>query len=262
MGELKEFSIEKIYEFYRTQISDMISYIEVYEHDLPPLITGLISEMFSAIAMASILDKEDTDGLDVLIQNAAQAIRLHAIFVFINEIGEREKLFSNYQYKGAMIPETNTHIFDEVQKKKKAAIHDFTNKLKRYYRYSLKHMFSMVRDADSPYGIMDLFVFLRDYIKLYGCKRFSRWKEPFIPLDFLAIIEEDGDLSQDYNNFKELLLFCENHMSDVIITGPKVSFSSSLFVAVTSWIIPIAVGVPAVKYVMRGVIYLLNMLGL
>ena len=262
MGEIKGFSIEKIYDFYRTQISDMISYIEVYEHDLPPLITGLISEIFSAIAMASILDEEDLAGLDAFIQNAAQAIRLHAIFVFIHEIGEREKLFSNYQYKGAMIPGTNIHIYDEVKKKKKTAIHDFTNKLKKYYRYSLKNMFSMVRDADSSYGIMDFFVYIKDYIKMYECKKFYRWREPFIPLDFLATIEEGEDLSQDYNNFKELLLFCENHMSDVIITGPKVNMRSSLFVAVTSWIIPIAVGIPAVKYVVRGVIYLLSMLGL
>lgn len=262
MGENTKFSIERVYSLYSEQISDMIAYIEVYEHDLPPRITGLIGEMFSTIAVANILDDEDPTGLDDLIQSVAQAIRLHAIFVIIREIGEKEYLFNNYQYRGAMIPNTDLHVYDEVKKMKKAAVHSLADKLKYYYRFSMRAMVALVLDADSPYGIKDYFKYLIGYSHLYGFKSFNKWKEPFIPPDFLTPLETTGkDLSDDYCAFKKLLSFCEEHMSDVINTGPKSSLRSRVFVAVTSWIIPIAIGIPAVNYVIKGVVHLLNMFG-
>ena len=262
MAVCKEFSIDGVYELYRTQISEMIAYIEVYEHDLPPLITGLISEVFTTIAVAESAGEEEVLGLHYLIQTVVQAIRLHAIFVFIHEIGEREKLFKRYKYKGAMIPGEDIHIFDKIQEMKKIAVSNLTDKLKRYYRRSICSMFSIVRDSDSQYGIRDLLIYFKDFAKLYVFKRLIKWEEPFIPLDFLVIEENESlDLSKEYSDFRQLLSFCENHMSDVINTGPKTSLRSNVFVAVTSWIIPIIIGVPAVKYVINGVMYILEMMG-
>ncbi|MCR5811224.1 MAG: hypothetical protein K6G34_07490 [Lachnospiraceae bacterium] len=263
MEESSFFSTEEVYALYRTQISEMIAYIEVYEHDLPPVLTSLIGEMFSAITVATISDYEESAELTGLIKSVVQYIRLHAIFVFINEIGERERLFNRFKYKGAMIPDTDIHVFDEVEKRKNKAVSLLTDKLKKYYQYSAKIMFSLVADPDSSYGVRDLLTYLVDYLCLYGTKSLSEWDEPFIPADCLSINEGNiDDLSEDYDNFKELLSFCESHMPDVINTGPKVNLRMSVFVAVTSWIIPIVLGIPAMRYLMEGVKTFFHLFGI
>ena len=256
-------STEDVYTLYKTEISEMVAYIEVYEHDLPPLLTSLISEMFSAITVANISGYEESAELTELIQSVVQYIRLHTIFVFINEIAERERLFKRFKYKGAMIPDTDVHVFDEVEKKKNKAVSLLTKKLKKYYQYSLKTMVSLVTDPDSPYGFRDLLTYLRDYLYLYRIKRLSTWNEPFIPADCLSINEGSiGDLYEDYGNFRELLSFCESHMPDVITTGPRVNMHMSIFVAVTSWIIPIALGIPAMKYLIEAAKAFFHLLGI
>lgn len=260
MNESQPYSTDDVYTLYRKEIADIVAYIEVYEHDLPPVITGQIAELFTSIAVFEADDQEMRfNGLKQSSEVIVQAIRFYAIFLFIHEIQEFEKLFRKYHYKGAIIPNSDLHVYNEIRKMEKDIIPCFKEKLKDYYRSSFKGFCGTIFNSEEPYGINDLFRYIKGYMSLHFKRSIRGLNKPYLPSECLVNSNEDYvDLSKDYEEFKGLLAYYEEHMPDVINSGPKQGVLMNTFIAVTSWFIPIAVSIPTIIFIAEKGIHILE----
>lgn len=99
-----------IYEKYKAEISELIAYIEVYEHDLPAEIMARMAELFQTIALCETgNDFESNDTLQQLLEDTFHKINRclnkHTIYVILQKIKQYKIIFKKYNYKGVYIGE-------------------------------------------------------------------------------------------------------------------------------------------------------------
>lgn len=127
--------IDIIYNGYKTDISELIANIEVYEHDLPKNVMVQIAELFRVLASyenCSVGNKDtEWNSLCDTYSTIANRLYCHVIFLFLKKINEYEKLFSRYNYKGVMKDDENFVVY--ANRTKKQIKTSLKNTFREYY---------------------------------------------------------------------------------------------------------------------------------
>ena len=113
---------KKIYETYANTIAQLVAKVEVYAHNLPRQISGLIETTFNIIDSTAADEDEDK-----LISNYEIAydyeqfvidiLYLTILRLYIKEIKSFKKLFKNFNNKGIKVKSTNVSIMQEINDK-------------------------------------------------------------------------------------------------------------------------------------------------
>lgn len=238
-----------IYDKYKETLSELIAYIEVYEHDLPTEVMAQIAELFQSVAVYEnrINSTEDGDLSNLLLESnlkITQSLYKHAICLFIKKIEEYKRMFKRFQYKGVMLNGKN--FAEVVKRKEKEIIKSFSEKLKKCYK---KDFLTTLRSL----SVRECVSYLAGYIKVSVVPSFfSLKKEPFLPINS-TILEgiEEVDLANIFIYTKELLELYESILPKVISNGAKQSFKMSMFVAILGWVIPIVGVIPIIIEIIK-----------
>lgn len=240
--------IANIYTHYKEVISDLIAYIEVYEHDLPGNIMAQIAEFFQDIA---VYETSDTD--KILLSNSiqstknmvSQSLYKYTISLCINRIYKHKKRFKRYNYKGVMIrddsknKERNFYII--ANERQNNLLSKFNKCLKDCYKGKvIKSIVNM--------SFKESILFLLGYIKfqLMPCSLIKFKRDIFIPHELLIKV----DMKKIFESAISLLELYQNNYSRVISNGARTPFLRSVFFAIVSWIIPILLAIyPVMKII-------------
>lgn len=223
--------IDIIYNGYKTDISELIANIEVYEHDLPKEVMVQISEIFRAIASYEHSDSSEKEDEWNFVQTTYSTVLnhlyVHAIFLFNKKIYDYDKLFRQYNYKGVMIEKDN---FITLSNKAKQELHcSFTKELKKCYKHK-------VLQNITSNGIIDNIKYLKGYVKVNILSIFMKHKkEPFIPINDYRNV----NFISIYKDTKKLLYMYQKICPSVIQNGTKKTLQMQCFSAIFSWIVPL-----------------------
>lgn len=231
-----------IYNQYKNTISELIAYIEVYEHDLPEEIMAEIAELFQMVACleTETQDMLENDMMSALYNTSVkvtQSLYKHAICLFVKKIHEYKKLFKKFQYKGVMID--NENFVYIAQKEEKEIVKSFSEKLKLLYK-------GKMGAALGSLTFIQRLKYLFGYLKIAIRPSFGMFRhEPYLPKKILIIDKlEEENLADVYKRTKELLKMYEKAFPKVISNGANRTLGQSIFLAVTGWIIPIVLLIP------------------
>lgn len=240
-----------IYKKYRDDISMLISYIEVYEHDLPSQVTAEMAELFQTISLCEIDESfPNNSELSTLLDNTAwkitQSLKKYCICLFIRKIQEYKKTFHKYKYKGVSIDEQN--FYQVAHEAEKRLCKTFAEKLRRCYKgktiLTLKEL--SIREQ-VLYMVSKFKISLKPSFRLLK-------KDSFLPTDRLVFTEISNiDFSDTYNDAKDLLEKYEKVFPNVVQKGRNKSLAMSIFSAVTTWIIPIVLIIPVVLKIIDAI---------
>ena len=234
-----------VYKKYKEEISELIAYIEVYQHDLPASIMAIVAELFQTISVCETDDNfpnspELVSMLDKTTWKVVQSLRKYSICLFITKIQEYKKIFHKYRYKGVLMDDGRKfHIV--AQQIESQLCSTFSNDLKCCYK---GNTFSTLKGLSFKEKIQYLYSKIK--ILLFPCFRIFK-KEPFLPTERLVLPSiVDVDFTDTYIGTKDLLEKYQNIFPKVIKNGKNQSFAMSVFVAVSTWIIPIILSIPIV----------------
>lgn len=238
------------YKQYKSSISEFVAYIEVYEHDLPEGVMAEIAELFQMLAFYETENQDvQKDDMDKTLQDTVtkvkQSLCLHATCLFINKIEEYKKIFRKHKYKGVMVG--NTNFVDIAKKSEKDISKSFGEKLKLFYKGKVK------------IGIQELSFknkvrFLLGYLKVRFKPSFKTFKkEPYFPKTIFEVNNiEKENLLDVYKNTKELMEMYQEVLPSVISNGTNKTLFISIFIAITGWLIPIALLIPTIIKMIGG----------
>lgn len=238
-----------VYKQYKNIISDIIAYIEVYEHDLPGDMMAVIAELFQMLAFyetesQDIQENDKSEALyDTLIE-AQQSLCLHAICLLIKKIEEYKKVFRKYKYKGIM--EGSENFAKIVKREEKRLSKIFKNRLNFLYKGKLKtglKGLSIKEKAKFLFGY--LLIQLRPSFKTFK-------KEPYIPKTVFINDFKQESLMGIYVDIKILMEEYQKVLPAVISNGTNKPLFISIFIAVTGWFIPIALLIPTIIKLFGG----------
>ena len=90
-----------VYEKYRSEISERIAYIEVYEHDFPAEIMAQMAELFQTIVLYETDDDFlNNDKLQCLLEDTFHKVNRyldkHTTYVILQKIKQYKKIFKKY----------------------------------------------------------------------------------------------------------------------------------------------------------------------
>lgn len=243
-SEKETFDAEYVYKHYKNTLSDVIAYIEVYEHDLPTDVMAQIAELFQAVAIfEDSSNPEEREDMSRLLQQVdlkvTQSLYIHAICLLIKSIKENKRVFRRFKYKGVMLG--NKYFFEVAKEKEQVIVTDFCRKMRRCYQGNMAGGWrSMTMKEHMLYCV--------GYVKVCIAQSFFLFnKELYIPINNLLTDDlDDESLKNVYQETKELLQMYEQVMPKVIANGSRQSRGMSVFVAITSWVIPVLLAVPVI----------------
>lgn len=127
-----------VYKKYRDDISELIAYIEVYQHDLPEPIMAIMAELFQTIA-ACETDSNFPDSselvsmLDKTTWKVVQSLKYYSVCLFIAKIQEYKKIFHKYKYKGILMDDGQKFctVAQQIESRLCAT---FSGNLRSYYK--------------------------------------------------------------------------------------------------------------------------------
>lgn len=228
-----------IYNQYKDTISELIAYIEVYEHDLPEDVMAEIAELFQMIAFyeTDIQESDVRNALYITSVKVTQSLYIHAICLFINKIQEYKKVFKKFKYKGVMLDKIN--FINVAKSEEQKIVKSFSAKLKLFYKGKIRATLKCLKFRQK-------LKYLFGYFKVSVIPSLKVFKhEPYIPKNILAVDNlEEENLREVYNETKDLLQKYEKIFPEVISNGANKTLGMSIFLAVTSWIIPIVLLIP------------------
>ncbi len=231
-----------IYNQYKDTISELIAYIEVYEHDLPEDVMAEIAELFQMIAFyeTDIQNMQESDVRNALYSTSVkvtQSLYIHAICLFINRIQEYQKVFKKFKYKGVMLD--NINFINVAKSEEQKIVKSFSAKLKLFYKGKVRATLKCLKLGQQ-------LKYLFGYFKVSVIPSLKVFKhEPYIPKNILVVDNlEEENLEEVYNATKELLQKYEKIFPEVISNGANKTLGMSIFLAGTSWIIPIVLLIP------------------
>jgi len=227
---------------YKKTISQLIAYVEVYEHDLPSDIMAQTAELFQNIALYELdVDKNTEKSLEQTTLIITQSLYKHSISLFIKKIREYKKTFKRFKYKGVSV---DGRKFCEMAKESESDIcKEFSLKLRKYYK---GNTLGTLKDLTAKQKLL----YLSSKIALLFPSRFVFFKkEPFLPEDRFIIVEENEDLSLEslYSKTKELLEKYQEVFPSVVGNGTNQTLIMSVFLAISSWIIPALLSIPVIE---------------
>ena len=247
------YNVQYIYDKYKEVQSEIIAYIEVYDHDLPDVIVNEIVELFQIVAVYETSTDTEKINFQPLLREGSlkitQALHKYAICLLIKKIEEHKKLFKKFYYKGVWINEykykeveiVSENFAEFAQNREKEIIHTFSDRLKRIYQ---KVFWKTLKELKLKAKLLYLIEFARNCIvPSFGF--FS--KNPLVQIDSVQIEFEEVELSDIYEDTKALLKLYEDIAPKVISSGAKKTLGFSVFSVVTGWIIPILLIIPVIK---------------
>lgn len=246
-SEKEIFDTENIYKHYKSTLSEVIAYIEVYEHDLPTEVMAQIAELLQAVAIFvdsnNLTEREDMSRLLRQVDlKVTQSLYKHAICLLIKEIEENKKVFRRFKYKGVMLE--NRNFFEVAKEIEQEIIADFCGKMKKCYKGTAAGSWRTMT-------MKERMLYWVGYVKISTAWSFSFLKkEPYLPINNLLTDNfDDENLENVYQETKELLQLYERVMPKVIGNGSRQSIGMSVFVAATGWVIPALLAIPVIMRV-------------
>ena len=206
---------KKVYSKYSESISGLIAKAEVYLHDLPKQICGLIEMVFRILTTSSVED-EKSDEIKLCVASLEYELfllnTLNALLIecYIKEIKRYRKLFKKFKHKGVIL-ENGTSFMKEVDSQLKSAYVMFKSGKKKYKRlYNL--------------NLLEYMVMLGKFSKIEN--KFP-WMEHIIPYEFdvkIGIGTEILELNQCFQKVQNIIEICEKNYSTIINNGYDSSF--------------------------------------
>lgn len=233
-----------IYKMYKDIISDLIAYIEVYEHDLPAEIMAQMAELFQTMAICETdesipMNSELSTMLEQTAWKITQSLYKHSTCLFIKKIYEYRKIFRKFKYKGVFIDGKKFYqIADDMERE---ICKLFSQNLKKCYKgktlITLRNL-----------SFRDCCQYMRSkFVVFFSSSFFILKKEPFLPEErLIAANRAVADFSNVYNMAINLLEKYENVFPLVVKNGRNRSLAMSVFVAVSAWIVPIVLTIPII----------------
>lgn len=233
-----------IYQKYKEKISEIIAYIEVYEHDLPANIMAQMAELFQAVATFEIDNHSlRSDGVERMLKETdlkiTQSLYKHSIYLFMKKIYQYKKIFRKFKCRGVLIEKEN--FCEKSKKEEKEIVRMFRKKVKRCYKRKFLNTIQ-------TFSIGDGFRYFFGYIEISLLPSSCLFKqEVSLPADDLITSDmEEVDLSGVYTKARTLIGDYEKVFPQVISNGANKSRAMSIFVAISSWIIPVLLSVPVI----------------
>lgn len=218
-----------VYEKYKTEISELIAYVEVYEHDLSAEIMALTAELFQAIALCEVDSNPENNAslhevLDDTFNKVNRYLNKHTIYVILKKIKQYKKIFKKYNYKGVYIKD-GQKFYEYAEQTEAAIVETYYARLDDCYKQATCRKGERLKFKDR-------------------CKyRFSKLlkKEPCLPTDELTV-----DFTDCFLSAKNLLQCYQNVFPKVISNGKKQSPGVSFFNFIVTWLIPLALSIPII----------------
>lgn len=250
-SEKETFDAENVYKHYKNTLSEVIAYIEVYEHDLPTDVMAQIAELFQAVAIFEDSNNpEEREDVSRLLQQVdlkvTQSLYKHAICLLIKAIKENKRVFRRFKYKGVMLG--NKYFFEVAKEKEQMIVTDFCRKMRQYYKGNTAVGWRTMT-------MKERMLYCVGYVKVCIARSFLLFKkEPYIPINNLLTDDfDDESLKNVYRETKKLLQMYEMVKPKVIGNGSRQSIGMSVFVAITGWVIPVLLAVPVIMRLVSGV---------
>lgn len=250
------YNSKQIYKVYKKIISEMIAYIEVYEHDLPGEVMEEMADLFQVLAIYETCEESSYKMDNMLYREQhkiTQTLYKDAIYVLIKRIDKYKKMFKKYK-KGVMKGEIR---FDKwAGKEETDIVKSFSEKMTLFYKNGVNCPSYSEYCKLSP--LQKMIIKSGLFKSKMLCKFSSMKRKLDIPIEFLippdlALVNEENegefelyDLQEVFDKTKKLLEEYEQVAPKVISNGTKQSVSAMIFVAVTGWIIPIVLAIPVV----------------
>ena len=234
-----------VYKKYRDDISELIAYIEVYQHDLPAPIMAIVAELFQTIS-ACETDAEFPNSpglvsmLDKTTWKVVQSLKKYSVCLFIAKNQEYKKRFHKHKYKGVLMDD-GQKFHTVAQQIESRLCKTFSDDLRSCYK---GNTVSTLKEL----SVKERIRYLYSKFKILLCPSFRILKkEPFLPTSRLVLPGIlDVDFTNAYNDAKDLLEKYQNVFPKVIKNGRNQSLTMSIFVAISTWIIPIILSIPVV----------------
>lgn len=217
--ENETFGTEYICKHYKSALSEVIAYIEVYEHDLPTDVMAQIAELFQAVAIfEDSNDPAERQDMSRLLWQVdlkvTQSLYKHAICLLIKAIEENKRVFKKFKYKGVMLGTRN--FFEVAEEIEQKIVTDFCREMRQCYKGNTASVWrTMTMKERMRYGV--------GYLKVCTARSFFLLrKEPYIPINNLLTNDfNDENLEKIYQETKKLLKKYEMVMPKVIGNGAR-----------------------------------------
>lgn len=218
---------KRVYGEYSEVISGLVAKAEVYLHDLPKQICGLIEMIFRILTTSSAEEEKSNKirlcaaslNYEIFLLNTLKALLIEC---YIKEIKRYRRLLKKFKHK-AVIVENGKPFMKEVD-------------------FRLKNVRRMFRKGKKKYKQIYSLNFL-EYMVMLG--KFSPienkipWFERFIPLEIainVSIGTEIKELSQCFEEVENIVNICETKYSVIINNGYDSSFWRKLVLHIPDFI--------------------------
>lgn len=250
----KHYNTQTVYDNYKKVHSELIAYIEVYAHDLPLAVMKQVAELFQTIAVYETRNtSEENEMMPKLLYEAdlkiTQSLYKTAICLFVKKIEQYKRIFRKYEYQGVVLEEykylneylQNVNFSEFVKEKEKQIACDISERLKTFYKKD-------TRETLKELTLKETVLYIVGYIGIYTMPTFGFMKyNPFVPINSMLLNDtQSNDLTNVFSQMRALLEMYEFAFESVLQNGAKKSLKSSVFFAVTSWIIPVILGIPVI----------------
>lgn len=206
---------EQVYSEYSKTVAGLVAEAEVYLHDLPKQICGLIEMVFRILTTSSV---EEEKSNEIELCNASLAYErfllntLNALLIecYIKEIKHYRTLFKQFKHKGVKL-ENGEPFMKGAGDQLKSAYSMFKTGKKKY-----KQMYSL--------HFLEYMVILGKFSKIESK---IPWVERLIPFDLNVDIGksvEVPELKQCLEGVKSIVKDCEDNYSTIINNGYDSSF--------------------------------------
>ena len=194
---------ERIYNKYASDISESIAQIEIYAHDLPRQISGLIETIFDMLAIAAAENNEDDNKrwytyIWYQVSFLEDLLNLYLVDLYVKQVRKYRKIFKKFNHQGVKV-QNDFSLLSFIDSKMKEI-----KKLSKSKKRSFK----------KKYGLNEF------YFRVLLNKR--ALFEHFIKKDFHIKANVDGELLQVKrlaDSANELVSLCEDNFANVINNG-------------------------------------------
>ena len=214
-----------VYSLYARDISELISKIEVYFHDLPMFLYGMITNIVKMHTMAVTIqdevvkhrDYEDILGYEKFIINLLNVVLYD---LYAEKIHHYVKVFKKYNYKGVKIQRDIEK--DKVRiKGKNNEIIDIIDK--PFHEVVSTH----IKNIKADYKVCEAAFRSRYEITRFQVYSFKNSNRKFISHKDINVKNESSEIDEDLirccNNMEGILGLCDNYYSQIMGNGCKAS---------------------------------------
>ena len=197
-----------IYGTYKNDISDLVAKVEVYAHDLPRQISGVVETIFRLLASASI---KNSDKQKKIYENAynyeiflINVLYITLVNLYIEKIKKYRRILKQFKH-GGIKNENNVCFMDETKEKLKE-IEEIYNIGKRSFKTIYK---------------------LNEFNLLFFCNRIPKKIEKIFTTDIEVEVDdkiEINELKVSFNLAEKLLKTYETTYGTIIDNGYKATF--------------------------------------